>query len=914
MRPAGTPVDLVGRDRELARLVAVFDRCRSSRRGAVAVLHGAVGIGTSAVGRAVHAALDARGLPHTWWHGRCTRTVQTPYEPVAGLLRDVPGDVAEWIAEGAAAGPELAPVALVAGLARRMRAAAADRPLVVFVDDADGADASTTRLLQQVVHVLDDVPVFLVLAGRSDPDGDGPLLGLDLGGLDLGAVEVEVVEMNALDPEALAELVRRRSAGELPEGDVDGPLDDGPLDDASVATIVAASGGRPAVAVALATAGDAASTSAAVLAAIHPAAADVTFAASLADGWLPTAGLTAVIAGLSEGPLDGGIVALLVRRGVLAAPDAVVAGGPRGPVVASELWRMAAQRVDTDRRRGIAAAVAAAIEPHAPAATRAVALEAAGDRVAAGDAWWRAAEHAAESFAVETAAAAARRAIDLGGARILAVHGRRAGEWCLAAGDRVAADEIAAAATPHVPRTDPVTEVALSVLRYRARSEAGLGDAERHLAHALSLRVPPCRERVDALVIHALVTVLDDASVAAISATEAEALAEALDDDATTARAVGATGLVAAIEGRLDDALACFDRAVAAAAAAGDGATEARLASNRVYVLWRAGRYADVVDAAELELDRLRVRGLEALGDQLAIGRCAALVTLGRLDAARAAVASARAMRLAADAATLLDVVGADLALLTGDSRQAESLLDEIRRSPAADVPEVVADRWRLELDVALARGDRAAAASAAEEGLRTCGSADTIATTRLVLGWWRAAAADARDPLVIDVPAPVGAESRALVAEIAAHRLPVGGRAAAWDAAVAAWAAIPAPFEVIRTRAYSARDRGDLAQLQVLVDEATAIGVHGLAAQIDAMWRAAGGRRPGRRSTGLLTEREVEVLALVAEGLTNREIGERLYIGVKTVGSHLEKAMAKLGSATRGAAVHEARRLGLLD
>jgi DNA-binding CsgD family transcriptional regulator len=85
------------------------------------------------------------------------------------------------------------------------------------------------------------------------------------------------------------------------------------------------------------------------------------------------------------------------------------------------------------------------------------------------------------------------------------------------------------------------------------------------------------------------------------------------------------------------------------------------------------------------------------------------------------------------------------------------------------------------------------------------------------------------------------------------------------------------------------------------------------MAAEADQEWRAAGGRRAPQRSSGLLTTREAEVLVCVGEGLTNKEIAERLYISVRTVGAHLERCMAKLAVGTRGAAVHEARRLGLI-
>ncbi|GAA4882752.1 response regulator [Kitasatospora sp. NPDC048365] len=48
------------------------------------------------------------------------------------------------------------------------------------------------------------------------------------------------------------------------------------------------------------------------------------------------------------------------------------------------------------------------------------------------------------------------------------------------------------------------------------------------------------------------------------------------------------------------------------------------------------------------------------------------------------------------------------------------------------------------------------------------------------------------------------------------------------------------------------------------------------------------------------LTEREREVLALVGEGLTNRQIGERLYLAEKTVKNHVSRLLAKLGVERR--------------
>jgi DNA-binding CsgD family transcriptional regulator len=67
------------------------------------------------------------------------------------------------------------------------------------------------------------------------------------------------------------------------------------------------------------------------------------------------------------------------------------------------------------------------------------------------------------------------------------------------------------------------------------------------------------------------------------------------------------------------------------------------------------------------------------------------------------------------------------------------------------------------------------------------------------------------------------------------------------------------------------------------------------------------------RRTDGVLTERETEVLRLVADGLTNGQIGERLFMSPKTASVHVSHILAKLEATNRTEAAATARRHGLL-
>jgi HD-GYP domain-containing protein (c-di-GMP phosphodiesterase class II) len=98
----------------------------------------------------------------------------------------------------------------------------------------------------------------------------------------------------------------------------------------------------------------------------------------------------------------------------------------------------------------------------------------------------------------------------------------------------------------------------------------------------------------------------------------------------------------------------------------------------------------------------------------------------------------------------------------------------------------------------------------------------------------------------------------------------------------------------------------------EVLTGEATGGRLDGDA--VRAVLDAAG-HRVGRRAgqAGGLTAREVEVLVLVARGLTKKEIAQHLSVSAKTVNAHVEHLYTKLGVSSRGGAALFAMRHGLM-
>lgn len=102
------------------------------------------------------------------------------------------------------------------------------------------------------------------------------------------------------------------------------------------------------------------------------------------------------------------------------------------------------------------------------------------------------------------------------------------------------------------------------------------------------------------------------------------------------------------------------------------------------------------------------------------------------------------------------------------------------------------------------------------------------------------------------------------------------------------------------------------MAEASAAFDVLDRVGAVSRADEAAALLRSLGApARTGPKRNAGLTKREEEVLALVGHGLTNAEIGTRLYISSKTVEHHVSRLLAKLGFRSRTEVAAFAARAG---
>ena len=137
------------------------------------------------------------------------------------------------------------------------------------------------------------------------------------------------------------------------------------------------------------------------------------------------------------------------------------------------------------------------------------------------------------------------------------------------------------------------------------------------------------------------------------------------------------------------------------------------------------------------------------------------------------------------------------------------------------------------------------------------------------------------------------------------------------WRAAAAAWRALGCPYDA----AMALADSSDEHDLREALQTFHGLRVTVMAGRVNERLRSLGARkvprgpRPSTRANPAgLSNRELEVLALIREGARNAEIAERLVLSIKTVDHHVSAILKKLGVRDRSAARRVADQLGRED
>ncbi len=216
---AGSASGLIGRAAELRELLGAARRAAVERRGWVGLVGGEPGIGKTRLAAACAGQLAEDGFGFAWVS--CPEGNGAPPFWAWDQLLDQLGAADALHAEVDEADPELARFLLFNAVATAIRKAAADRPLLLVIDDLHWADPASRRLLAAIRGVLATAPVVALCTYRdTEPGADelcaevGPERHLLLGGLapDELAAAVRMATGSAV-PDALIAGLHARTAG-----------------------------------------------------------------------------------------------------------------------------------------------------------------------------------------------------------------------------------------------------------------------------------------------------------------------------------------------------------------------------------------------------------------------------------------------------------------------------------------------------------------------------------------------------------------------------------------------------------------------------------------------------------------------------------------------------------------------------
>jgi DNA-binding CsgD family transcriptional regulator/tetratricopeptide (TPR) repeat protein len=403
---------------------------------------------------------------------------------------------------------------------------------------------------------------------------------------------------------------------------------------------------------------------------------------------------------------------------------------------------------------------------------------------------------------------------------------------------------------------------------------------------------------------------------------EARRLAEEVGDAQTVIDTYGELAFTLARAGRdrdaLDDAREGYRRARQLGL---EHAVGSYVAYNLAWQLWAAGQWAECerFTADLLAADSWAASDLHAIRAQL-------LIRLGNFAAAREHIDQVDRVSHGRDPAWL---ERAELALWERNLEAASAAVAEgvgwrgITSRPEGGLSHHSSPFYALALRVAADQAERAAGRRATDELAEIRRRTEPIAgkVHRLTTS----SAPDARHPGVL---------CNLLLARAELFRLEGASDPERWQTAATAWERLGRPFEVAYARFRQAEAMllagGTLrSQAETVLWQAhqiaVALGAAPLRGEIELLAQrgrlrlqepvgaTASSEVPPSPAASLgLTQREAEVLALVAEGRTNRQIGETLFITPKTASVHVSRILAKLGVAGRGEAAAVAHHLGL--
>ena len=964
---ASPPSAFVGREAELARLAAALEEAGQGRAPAI-VVEGESGAGKTRLLREFAAVAASRGA--TVLFGRCVDCGDAgpPYWPIVEALRplSIPADPGRGASDDRARFFET--------VLDRLEDAGRHSHVALLLDDLHWADRSTRDLLGFLLANLAGEPGPLVVtAVRSEALLPGhpllPLLAelrrsrraefLPLDRLGKGDVAAQLASIlgHAPEPELLEEIWRRSGGNPFYVEEL-------------LAAARRARGGHPP------TPGGHELTStlqpilAARLGALSPGARAAAGAVAAAVGPVPhrilakVAGMPeqALLAGLRE-CVDHHVLVGDTRAGTYTfrhslLREAAYAGLLPGEAIHLHSAYGRALRADAEP----AVANLAAVAWH---------LYAAGEAEQARPAALAAATASEAAGGYAEAHVQYERALELAGGADRAALAERAAEAAQLAGEPGRAVELVEIALEGARPADASRlQLALGRARWAAGDSDGALDAYDEAVRQLV--DPETGEGVRAAAAAAEARMLAGRyGESRRLAEEALALARRLELRHEEAEILGTLGVDLALLGDADAAVAALDEAVRAAEKAGRPRPLARAWLNRAQVL--AGplnRLEEAAQVAAADLERLRGLGLgRSYGALLAATLANTLFRSGRWGDADPVIGTALAERPTGEAAIELLLARCRLAVGRGRFDAAHADLGRVDRSwTQAVAPRYQAPLLTLAAGLALWEGRTGDAREAVVRALDLVAGSDDAWLVAALL--WHGVRAEGDEAVRaralgdrVDAKAAADAatglleRARALQAGAAPAVRPVVAaydalcraeerRAAGaddpdiWEEAAERWAALDQPYAsayaryreaeaVLSTKARSAR----AAQVLRSAHEAAVhLGADPLRRGIVAL----AGRarlvltRPDEEFSSdepaetpdlakdapspldALTARELDVLALMAEGRTNRGIAAALYISEKTASVHVSHILAKLGVRSRVQAVAVAHQVGV--